>query len=279
MQVHFLGVRGSSPAPGEDFLRYGGHTSCVAVGSNDEAPKLVLDAGIGIAVAARMLKDRPFDGTVLLTHLHWDHITGLPFFPAGDRTDGTVRLLLPEQGDGVDAYHAVAGIMRPPYFPIEPDLLRGEWSFTGIEEGEHDIEGYKVLALEVPHKGGRTFGYRISDGDHVFTYMPDHCPTELGWGPDGLGAYHDAAVTLAKDADLLVHDGQLLTDELPVQAPFGHAAAEYAVRLGEVAGARAVAVFHHRHTRTDDELDALRDSLQRTGIEVSVASERTIAQL
>jgi len=279
MRIHYLGVRGSCPAPGPEYVRYGGHTPCVGIGRGDEQPHLILDAGIGIGVAARMLSEDPFDGTVLLTHLHWDHITGLPFFPAGDRNDGRVRLLLPQQENGETALQTVAGVMRPPYFPIEPDLLRGAWSFEALEEGVHAIEGFEVLAREIPHKGGRCFGYRITDGDVTVTFMPDHCPTDMGWGPDDLGAYHEAALALARDADVLIHDGQLLVDELPAQASFGHAAAEYAVRLGQQAGAKSVVIFHHRHTRTDDELDALGASLQRPDIDVTVAAEGTVTQL
>jgi len=228
MRIHYLGVQGSCPAPGPQYVRDGGHTPCVGIGRGDEPPHLILDAGIGIGVAARMLADRPFDGTVLLTHLHWDHVTGLPFFPAGDRSDGRVQLLLPQQENGESALQTVAGVMRPPYFP-----------------------------REIPHKGGRCFGYRISDGAATVTFMPDHCPTDLGWGPDELGAYHEAALALANGADVLIHDGQLWVEELAAQAAFGHAAAEYAVRLGQQAGAKSVVSFHHRHTRTDDELDEL----------------------
>ena len=105
MRVHLCGVRGSTPAPGAEFLRYGGHTSCVAVGHDDSpVPALILDAGTGLRQVTGLLAGRPFDGTILLTHLHWDHVHGLPFFRGGDRDDARVRLLLPDQersaGDG-----------------------------------------------------------------------------------------------------------------------------------------------------------------------------------
>jgi len=116
-----------------------------------------------------------------------------------------------------------------------PTALRGDWSFDSIAPGEHEIQGFKVLAREVPHKGGRTFGYRISDGHSTLTYIPDHCPSVLGPGEDGWGEYHPAAMELAADADLMLHDAQLLPDE-STMAVYGHAVADYGVALGRRAG-------------------------------------------
>ena len=86
--------------------------------------------------------------------------------------------------------------MSPPHFPISPVELRGDWSFTNLEEGTHLIEGHTVLAREIPHKGGRTFGYRVSDGKVTVAYLSDHSPHTIGPGPDGVGEYHPAAVEL-----------------------------------------------------------------------------------
>ena len=169
-----------------------------------------------------------------------------------------MTLLLPEQEDGADAVAVLARAMSPPHFPMGPEGLRGAWRFATLAPGERQIEGFTVLAREIPHKGGRTFGYRVSDGRSTLVYMPDHCPTALGPGPDGYGEYHQAALELAAGADVLVHDAQLLTrEELAAEGRFGHAAADYAVELGRRAGARAVTLFHHRPDRTDEALDEL----------------------
>lgn len=259
MRVHLCGVRGSTPAPGADFLRYGGHTSCVAITRDGEAaPSLILDAGTGIRTVTALLVGRPFAGTILLTHLHWDHVQGLPFFVAGDNPNARAALFLPEQEDGSSAEAVLERAMSPPHFPMLPSQMRGDWSFATLAPEEIDLEGMTVLAREIPHKGGRTFGYRISDANATFTYMPDHCPTELGAGEDGCGAYHPAALELARDADVLVHDAQLWgADELAEEARFGHAAAGYAVALGRQAGATKTLLFHHRTDRTDAQLDEL----------------------
>ena len=281
MRIHLCGVRGSTPAPGIDFIRYGGHTSCVALAHDGaRAPTLILDAGAGVQRVSSLLEGAPFDGTILLSHLHWDHVVGLPFFAAADNEDAHVSVLLPEQEPEKDAARVLAGIMTPPYFPVEPTQLRGDWRFGTLAPGAREIEGFTVLAREIPHKGGRTFGYRISDGHSTLAYIPDHCPTTLGPGEDGFGEYHSAAIELAKDADVLVHDAQLLPEELPAEADFGHSAADYAVALARRAGTRSVVLFHHRHDRTDDALDKLAQRLGGgSAPEVSVAREGSVLDL
>jgi phosphoribosyl 1,2-cyclic phosphodiesterase len=257
LRVHICGARGSSPAPGASFLRYGGHTPCLALAHDGAAvPTLVLDAGTGITQVTALLGGSPFAGAVVLTHLHWDHVQGLPFFAGADDPGASVVLRLPAQPDGADAVSVLSRAMSPPHFPIGPEDLRGSWDFGSIEEGEHEFGGFHVLSREVPHKGGRTFGYRISDDHSTLTFIPDHRPTALGPGEDGFGALHPAALELTRDADVLIHDGQLLPAEI-AEAEFGHAVVDYAVGLGRAAGAGEVLLFHHKPNRTDDELDQL----------------------
>jgi phosphoribosyl 1,2-cyclic phosphodiesterase len=160
-----------------------------------------------------------------------------------------------------------------------PSQMRGEWTFATLAEGEGEFEGFEVTAREIPHKGGRTYGYRVSDGRSTFTYMPDHCPTELGAGEDGYGAYHSAAIELARGADALVHDAQLLgARELAHEARFGHAAADYAVALGRRAGVRETLLFHHRPDRTDARLDELA-ALFAGARDVRVAAQSEVLEL
>jgi len=280
VRLNFCGTRGSTPAVGAGFLRYGGHTSCVAVSRDGDAvPTLILDAGTGLREVTPLLAGRPFAGAILLSHLHWDHLHGLPFFRGGDTPGARVTLLLPEQEDGACAEAVLERGMSPPHFPIRPRDLRGAWTFGTLAPGLHVVGGFTVQALEIPHKGGRTFGYRISDGRSVIAYMPDHCPTNLGPGPECLGEYHAAAVELARDADVLVHDASLLPEEVAAQASFGHAAADYAVGLAVAAGARRAVLFHHRPDRTDAELDALGGRLARAAVPVTVAADKGILEL
>src|SRR5262249_1806552 len=161
--------------PGAEFVRYGGHTSCVALAHDGAAgPTLVLDAGTGLRRVTALLGGRPFNGTILLTHLHWDHVHGLPFFAAADRAGSCCSLLLPARRGGAGAGDGRAGGMPPPHFPIGPHGLRGDWSFGTIEPGPLKADGFTVEAREIPHKGGRTFGYRVSDSRSTVAYLPDH---------------------------------------------------------------------------------------------------------
>jgi phosphoribosyl 1,2-cyclic phosphodiesterase len=280
VRIHLCGVRGSTPAPGREFLRYGGHTSCVAVAHDGAAgPALILDAGTGLRRVTALLGGQAFTGTILLTHLHWDHVQGLPFFRAGDHDGARVTLLLPGQGDGRPAEEVLARGMSPPHFPIAPSGLRGQWSFGTIEPGPFKASGFTVEAREVPHKGGRTFGYRVSDGRSVVTYIPDHCPTVPGPGLEGWGEHHPAALDLAEGTDLLIHDSFLLAREVAAEAAFGHAAADYSVGLGRRAGARRVMLAHHKPDRTDDELDELASRFAAATPDVIVAAEGGILDL
>jgi phosphoribosyl 1,2-cyclic phosphodiesterase len=262
--VHFCGVRGSTPAPGVEFARYGGHTSCLALAHDDAAaPSLVLDTGTGVRLVTGLLGDSPFVGSILYSHLHWDHFQGLPFFRGADDDRARVALSIPrplEEGVG-DALSVLSKAMSPPHFPITPAELRGSWTFDAIDPGDYEVEGFDVLAREIPHRGGRAFGYRISDDHSTLTYMPDHCPTALGDGEDGWGAYHPAALELAAGADAVVHDATLVASEIAEKARFGHAAGEYAVELVRRADARVAVLFHHAPERTDDALDAMARSL------------------
>ena len=163
MKLVLLGVRGSTAAPGPDFVRYGGHTSCVAVipdGATD--PTLVLDAGTGLRDLTGRLSTQAFHGSILLSHLHWDHVQGLPFFAAGDRHASVVDLYMPAQL-GESGRELLTRTMSPPSFPIEPGGLNGAWSFNAIDTGDYRIDGFTVTAVDLAHKGGRTFGYRVTD--------------------------------------------------------------------------------------------------------------------
>ncbi len=247
MRVRWCGVRGSTPAPGAAFVEVGGSTSCVAVwatGAEDGPPTLVLDAGTGLQHLSAVLGDVPFRGTILLTHLHWDHTHGLPFFPNGDRDDARVRLLLPDQGE--DAVRVLARAMSPPHFPIGPDGLRGDWAVAGIGTGDHVVEGLLVTAFEVPHKGGRTFGYRIDDGIASLAYLPDHLPAADG--PDPVVVAH------VRGVDAMVHDAQFTAAERDLARRFGHATVDEAVALARAADVERLVLFHHAPARTDAEV-------------------------
>jgi phosphoribosyl 1,2-cyclic phosphodiesterase len=248
--------------------------------SGTDGPTLLLDSGTGIRTVSALLDRRAFTGSILLTHLHWDHVQGLPFFESGDHPGSRVNVHLAPQEDGTDVEGLLARMMSPPFFPIRPRELRGHWTFDVLppEAFSHegfDVEGFRVLARDVPHKGGRTVGYRVSDANAAIAYIPDHCPTQFGAGPDGWGEYHPAVLELAHGVDALIHDANLLPEEVSEQAKFGHAAADYAVELGRRAGARQVVLFHHRPDRTDDAIDQIIERLSSSSVAVVGAAAGT----
>jgi phosphoribosyl 1,2-cyclic phosphodiesterase len=271
MQIHVLGTRGSRPTTGPDVLRYGGDTACVAVSADDGPPTILLDAGTGIGHAGALMQGRPFNGSLLLGHLHWDHMQGLPFFRAGDRPDARVDCYVPAQGAPAEAL--LERFMSPPNFPIKPSGLLGTWRFLDLEPGEYEMEGFHVLALEIPHKGGRTFGFRLERDGRSLAYLSDHSPTSLGPGPDGLGERHEAAVRLAAEVDLLIHDAQYSLEEFEVRHGWGHCAIDYPIRLGREVGARRVLLFHHDPGHDDDLLDGWAQTLP-AGVELARQGER-----
>jgi ribonuclease BN (tRNA processing enzyme) len=270
--LELLGVRGSTAAPGPDFVRYGGHTSCVAVRrESGDAPHLVLDAGTGIRLLTTLLDGRPFDGSILLSHLHWDHMQGLPFFSAGDRPDARADVFVPAQL-GRSGPDLLAQAFSPPAFPIDPTGMHGRWRVHALDTGEHRIEGYRVVALDLAHKGGRTLGYLVDDGVASVAYLPDHAPA-VGVSAEVLAALDGV--------DVLLHDAQFLEAERPMAADYGHATVEDCITLARKVSARALVLVHHSPARTDDALDAI-DAWARemaVGLTLVTAREGDVLQV
>jgi phosphoribosyl 1,2-cyclic phosphodiesterase len=259
-------VRGSSPAPGVEFADVGGHTSCVAIPAA-AGRWLVLDAGTGLRRLGAVLDDAPLRGSILLTHLHWDHAHGLPFLPNADRPDADVSLWLPTPSDGADAFDTLARAMSPPHFPIGPDGLLGEWSFAALDEGEHSLEGFSVTAAEVAHKGGRTYGYRVDGPDGSLAYLPDHAPRLAA--PDRL----EAALALAETVDVLLHDAHNVAHEQATADAYGHATVEDAVEFARQCRARALVLVHHAHSRTDRAVGEIEASVRECTPPTSIGRE------
>ena len=248
MRLQLLGVRGSTAAPGAEFVRYGGHTSCIAITPEDAVrPSLILDAGTGLRSLTPLLDGEAFDGSIVLSHLHWDHMQGLPFFAAGDREAARVDLYVPAQ-EGLSGRDLLAQSFAPPAFPITPEGLHGTWGFHTLDSGRHKIEGFTIEAVDIAHKGGRTFGIRVDDERGSVAYLPDHAPA-AGLSEELLAMLHGV--------DILVHDAQFLEGERPLAVDYGHATVQDAIRLGQDCAAGTVVLFHHSPARTDAALDEI----------------------
>lgn len=267
MRLALLGVRGSTPAPGAEFVRYGGHTSCVAVlRDGEDAPALVLDAGTGIRALGSLLDGQPYRGAIVLSHLHWDHLHGLPFSPSLDRDDARVDLYVPV-ADGSSPVELLERTMSPPHFPIGLDGLTGRWQFHGARPGCEVIEGYAVTFAEIEHRGGLTYGIRVEADGVSIAYLPDHAPA--------LGSA--TAEVLAADVDLLLHDAQFLAPERSTAHAYGHSTMDEAIRFSQRCGARRLLLTHHAPNRTDDDLDTIAAEVAgRDAPTVEVARQESI---
>ena len=232
----------------------------------------MLDAGTGIRRLTDLLDGHPFRGTIALTHLHWDHMQGLPFFAAGDRDDAEVELLLPADGVAATAAELLGRAMSPPHFPIGPEGLRGRWTFAFHDEGTREIEGFTVTTREIAHKGGRTLGVRVERDGAVLAYLPDHLPL----ADAGLRRH---ALELAAGADVLVHDAQFRDDERGVADLYGHATWSQALDLAVEAEVGELVLFHHSPARTDAALDEMVAALGPQKVPVRLALEGAVLTL
>jgi ribonuclease BN (tRNA processing enzyme) len=209
-----------------------------------------------------------FRGAIVLSHLHWDHVQGLPFFAAGDRHASVVDLYVPAQR-GESARELLARMMSPPSFPIEPGGLNGSWTFKALEAGSTQIGGFTVSAADLAHKGGRTFGYRVEDTSGSIAYLPDHGPIQ-GCSPE--------VRALVAGVDVLLHDAQFVESERAIADAYGHSTIDEAISMAVEGGVGRLVLFHHGPGRTDDELDALGAEVEapmpvlvaREGLEFSV---------
>lgn len=246
--VSFFGVRGSTPCSGPTMTRFGGNTSCVVLERRGEAP-IICDIGTGLRCFGLELGADSFHGTVLVSHLHWDHVQGLPFFPQLLHADSSVTIMGPPEDDRTFG-QAFGDFIRPPYFPVLLDELQGSVEFVDFEATTTTIGSAEVTAAPVPH-AGRTNGYRIEWPDLVVAYVPDHQQ------PDDADRVAPSVLELARDADLLIHDAQYTPELLAQRNDWGHCTPRYACTVAEQAGVERLALFHHDPLHADDDVDRL----------------------
>jgi phosphoribosyl 1,2-cyclic phosphodiesterase len=259
-RVTFWGARGSIPTPGPQTARYGGNTPCLTVEADGAEPRLVvLDAGTGIRPAGRALVEAgpgPRVVDLLVSHTHWDHIQGLPFFAPLFDERSEVRIWGPRQGN-VDLERILREQMNPVVFPVPLEQLDAKLTVTHVEPGSFEVGGFVVRAMPLRHPG-TTFAYHLSPrgGGPSLVYVTDN---ELGPG----GSYHEGPrwrqdlIGFAGGADVLIHDAMFTADELERHRGWGHSSHAEAVRLAADAGVRKLILFHHKPERHDAGMDAL----------------------
>lgn len=249
VNVTFWGVRGSTPCPCEPNRRYGGNTACVSVQAPGLDP-IVFDLGTGLRFFGDALAgtDEPFRGLALVTHMHWDHVQGLPFFTPIHRPGSSLQVY--GRSERCSLHEGFHTFMRPPFFPVGPADLAGDIEFHDFEPGEMTWGRAHITALDVPHTG-LTNGYRVEIDGVVVTYVSDHQQ------PPDASFVAPEVLELCRDADLVIHDAQFEPAEFAVKADWGHCTVQYAVEVARQAGARRLALFHHDPSHNDDTLDRL----------------------
>lgn len=249
MDISFYGVRGSTPCGCDANRRYGGNTACVALETHD-GPPIVLDLGTGLRFfGLTQPLDGSFQGAALVSHLHWDHIQGLPFFTPVDRPGARFDIYAPP-GEGGTVAESFDAFMCPPYFPIRASDLRGEITFHDCQPGTMEVFDATVETRMVPHIGP-TNGYRIERGGVKVAYISDH------QAPYDLNSVTEDALALCDGVDVLIHDAQFVEDEWEQKAHWGHCTAGYALRVARQSGAKNLVLFHHDPHHDDDTIDAI----------------------
>lgn len=262
VNVTFHGVRGSTPIPGVATRRYGGNTACVAVDIPGHDP-LAFDLGTGFrAWGDTLLSNGPVRASVLLTHLHFDHVQGLPFFEPLDRLGARLDIFGPQPDEG-GLGQAFSALVRPPYFPLRSAERTGDIRFHDVENERFPLGETTVTVRSIPHLGP-TNGYRLEWGDVSLAYVSDH------QAPPALDRVPDSVLELAEGVDLLIHDAQFTLDEWQQKSAWGHSTVDFAVLVAREAGARRLALFHHDPAHDDDQIDRLVEHARRTGDRLGV---------
>ena len=274
MLVTFHGVRGSTPCHGADIARYGGNTACVSISAPGEDP-LLFDLGTGLRYFGLTCPgEEPFRGTCLVSHLHWDHVQGLPFFGPLQHADSELVVYAPSD-DGRSPAEVLGSTICPPIFPVGLDGFPGR---IDIREAaaKFQVGGFHVESGAVPHVGD-ALGYRVSHRGRSVAYVSDHQQ------PVGGAHIAESVFALCEGVDLLIHDAQFTPAEFARKSTWGHCTVEYAVWLAGEVGAKRLALFHHDPGHNDDMIDRLTAAATSCGaamgVEVFAAREGLVVDL
>ena len=257
-RITFWGTRGSIPTPGPQTARYGGNTSCVAVAGQREE-LVILDAGSGIRPLGRDLSlssSGAINADILVSHTHWDHIQGLPFFRPLNVKGNSVRIYGSAQ-EGVSLESILDRQMDPMVFPIPLRALAAELTVTEIAGGAFEVDGFRVEAFRLRHPG-TTLGFKLTPvrGGPPMAYVTDN---ELGEAAsyDVPKDWHQQLVQFLGGVETLIHDGMYSEEMIEQRVGWGHSTPRQALGLAAECRARQLVLFHHEPEHDDDAIDRL----------------------
>jgi phosphoribosyl 1,2-cyclic phosphodiesterase len=249
----------------------------------DGEPPLILDLGTGLRALGDYLQPPlkaagvPLHATALVTHLHYDHVLGIPFFGPMRDPGAVLDVYGPSQEHG-SLHDVLAGMVKPPFFPVHMADFRGELRFHDLEgSADLSIGSIQVKVRTIPHIGP-TLGYRLEADGRAVVYISDH------QAPVDRRSVEKDVLELCDGADLVIHDAQYTDEEFVTLSDWGHSTAAYAVLVARESGARRLSLFHHDPAHTDRQIDrmlshARRIASRERSLEVSAASEGTSVDL
>ena len=252
LSLRCWGTRGSIPTPGPETVRYGGNTTCFEI--RHAGARLIFDAGSGIRpLGLDVVEKGPDTIHIFLTHFHWDHIQGFPFFAPLYDPEDSIKVIGPKQKD-IDVQNLFAGQMGPIYFPVPFSVVAAEMEFEHLNEGSYELGDVRMEVMRVRHPSF-VLAYRVTVGDSTICLVPDN---ELDGDIYDLGAgWEKRFIDFVGDADLLIHDAMYTDAEYAHRVGWGHSTFSQSARLAEECGAGRLLLFHHDPARTDDELDRI----------------------
>ncbi len=268
MRVKFWGTRGSIAKPGPDTLRYGGNTSCIEVRSASNE-LIVIDCGTGGHALGQQLMaqgEGPIDGHLLISHTHWDHIQGIPFF-SPLYVPGNSWDVYGPKGLSQSLRAVLSGQMEHTYFPVTLDQFGAKIRYHDLVEGTFNIGDVRITTRYLNHTA-LTLGYRFEVDGACMVYCCDHEPhsAALASGACAITGVDRHYADFVTGADLVIHDAQYTAREYPSKIGWGHSPAEYAVRVCRDAGVKRVALTHHDPLRNDAAVELIVEEL-RTGLQ------------
>lgn len=287
MKVRFWGVRGSIPSPGLITGKYGGNTACTELRVGPDDRLIIIDAGSGIrplgnALMTNDLSDGPIKAEIFLSHTHWDHIMGYPFFTPIYVPTTEVKIYGPVTFEDDPLEAVVGGQMKYRYFPINVGELSSNIEFIRLKEDPFfDLGNGLKLSTKLLNHPISSLGYRFEYDGKVVCTCYDTEPFRNLFITDPEDPSYDEAMALEGEevateqnmvveeffagADLLIHDAQYTEEEYSGRVNWGHTSIEYAIAAANRAGVKKLALFHHDPDRTDEQLDELAEKYCQPG--------------
>jgi phosphoribosyl 1,2-cyclic phosphodiesterase len=262
MEVRFWGVRGSVPWAAADCMGHGCNTPCVEISDEQNGARLILDAGSGIVGLSSALGAEPKAVPILLTHYHWDHLQGLPFFAPLFHAGWVPEIWAPELEHGRPGQ--VARIFESPFFSVPYNHLPSLPTITPVGRATRAIGGFEVSMQPLHHPGG-AFAYRIGGRSGEVVYATDHEFGNL--------EVDEALAAFALNADAIILDAHFTPQELPEHKGWGHATWQQAADFASACGAGHLWLFHHKPGRTDEEMTVIEHETRRVFPAASAARE------